>query len=137
MRTTMRFGLALALLALVLGTAQAQGPIGKFTLPFRAQWGTATLPAGDYSFKLDRAGPGGFLHLYTGLRAVALIPPQTYDTRTNAPASLLLVAEHGVPVVREMRLPGIGIVLRYGAPKARRGSAAEERAAIALPVTAE
>jgi hypothetical protein len=39
------------------GYANAQTVAGKFTLPFEARWGQATLPAGDYSFRLER-GPG-------------------------------------------------------------------------------
>jgi hypothetical protein len=59
-RFTMLSSLALALLGPCL--ANAQGLTGKFTLPFEARWGLATLQAGDYSFKLDHA-TGGSLHL--------------------------------------------------------------------------
>lgn len=96
-------------------------------MPFEARWGLATLPAGDYSFKLDRAGPGGMLHLYNGTRTVALVAAQTWAPQTAGRSALLVVQAHGANVVREMNLPDIGMTLYYAPHNPRHGSAAEER----------
>jgi hypothetical protein len=45
------------------GFANAQNVAGKFTLPFEAHWGQATLPAGDYSFMLER-GPDAKVRVF-------------------------------------------------------------------------
>ena len=39
--------------ALSAGMASARDYAGSFTLPFATQWGSTTLPAGDYSFRID------------------------------------------------------------------------------------
>ena len=63
----------LAIAAVVnAGLASAQVVTGQFRLPFAAHWGMATLPAGDYTFKLDHVNSQGTLALYQGTRAVAL-----------------------------------------------------------------
>ena len=48
------------LTALVLGALATNGNAqniyqGKFTLPFETHWGSATLPAGDYTFVMSSA----------------------------------------------------------------------------------
>lgn len=137
---SIRFTLmTLALLGTSFGTglANAQGLTGKFTLPFEARWGLATLAAGDYSFKLDRA-PGGSLHLYRGTKPVALIYAQSFDQKASGRSTLMVVRDESTATIREMSLPDAGLVLYYAPPKAKRGSAQEERQAgqvIPLAVT--
>jgi hypothetical protein len=126
--------LALALLGPFL--ANAQGLTGKFTLPFEARWGLATLQAGDYSFKLDRA-PGGALQLYRGNKAMAFIYAQSFDQKVSAHSALIVVRDDVAATIREMTLPSAGLVLRCAPHKPKRGSAQEERqAAQAIPVVA-
>ena len=133
-RFTMLSSLALALLGPCL--ANAQGLTGKFTLPFEARWGMATLQAGDYSFKMDRA-PGGALQLYCGTKVVALIYPQSFNQKASGHSALLVVTDRTMPTIREMTLPSAGIVLYYAPHKPKRGSAQEERQARQfIPITA-
>ena len=133
-RFTMLSSLALALLGPCL--ANAQGLTGKFTLPFDARWGLATLQAGDYSFKLDRA-MGSALQLYRGTRTVALIYAQSFDQKASGHVALIVAVDSTTPTIREMTLPGAGIILYYAPHNFRRGSAQEEqRAAVFIPVVA-
>ena len=57
------------------GFANAQTVGGKFTLPFEAHWGQATLPAGDYSFLLER-GPDAKIQIIRADQAVAFVVHQ-------------------------------------------------------------
>jgi len=134
MRFTILSSLALALLGPCL--ANAQGLTGKFTLPFEARWGLATLKAGDYSFKLDRA-PGGSLHLYSGTKTVALIYAQTFDQKASSHNALIVVRDDAAATIREMTLPAAGLILYYAPHKFKRGTAQQERqAALTIPVVA-
>ena len=51
--------------------ASAQAFQGKFTLPSETRWGQATLPAGDYSFTLDKDYPGSRVTIVRGRQTVA------------------------------------------------------------------
>ena len=131
-RFTMLSSLALALLGPCL--ANAQGLSGKFTLPFEARWGLATLQAGDYSFKLQGA-PGGSLYLYRGKKPVAMIYAQSFDQKASAQNALVLFRDDEAATVRELTLPSAGLVLYYAPHKFKRGSAPEERqTAQAIPI---
>ncbi len=112
--------LALALAAsCCVGPANAQVSTGKFSLPFEAHWGLATLPAGDYSFKLERGGPSGMLHVYSGKKAVALVITQSCNPLADEGNTLLVAPVHGKRFIRELRLGQTGFVFYYGAPRAR------------------
>lgn len=50
------FLLGLLALSIIALPALAQDTVGKFTLPFATNWGGASLPAGEYNFKLDPSG---------------------------------------------------------------------------------
>ena len=80
--------LALGVLAAGLSAkpASAQDIEGKFTLPTATRWEMATLPAGDYSFKLDKAKAYGMIAVYRGERPVAFVMPQAFgDGRRTVP----------------------------------------------------
>ena len=118
------------------GLARAQEFAGKFTLPFDARWGQAILPAGDYSFRLDKAQSAGTVRLFQGNKGVGLIHAQAYDKKTGGPDALMVVRGKTVNTVRELRLPEIGIVLIYSPGPAKPMTAEEERQiAKAVPVT--
>ena len=59
MNKTPKINMIGAILLAVLGAAISAGPlraedlIGKFTLPIEVRWGQATLPPGDYSFRIN------------------------------------------------------------------------------------
>jgi hypothetical protein len=130
--------LTLALLGVCLsaGPANAQGFTGKFTLPFEARWGLATLPAGEYSFSLE-AKPGGLLKVVRGTRTVALVYAHGWDQKSSARNALMVVKEGGASIVREVTLRDIALVLYYAPHKVPRGSAQEERqVAQVIPISA-
>ena len=116
-------GLALLAACFVAGHANAQVFQGKFTLPFQARWGKATLPAGDYSFKLDSVRTTCTLRLYRGRNGVGMILPQSYDKAYSGHAELTV--EQGT--VRTLRLPEIGIILQYAPQHPKHLTAPEER----------
>lgn len=136
MKTNRNYGmvmnlvLALASALLLAGLAGAQsGPYttGKFTLPFEARWGLATLPAGDYEFTMDNMKPTGAIEIFRGTKAVALISSQGYNELSAGQAQLRVVRTAQGNVVRDLSLPEIGKVLHYAPHKPGRSSAAAER----------
>jgi len=117
--------------ALSAGSASAQAVKGHFTLPFEARWGINTLPAGDYSFRLDHATLDGTLALYRGTQAVGLVKSQGYSPNHDRTGSSALVVTRdkagSSPVVTTLRLAGPGLVFFYRSPKPKHGTASEER----------
>jgi hypothetical protein len=102
--------------------ASAQVIQGKFTLPFTARWGLATLPAGNYSFTLDKDSTDSMVTVYRGTRRVAqvLTPGISYTTSGRSE----MVLEGGT--VRQLSLPQIGVTLDYPAHNPRHRAAPEE-----------
>jgi len=128
-----------SLLAICLnaGLANAQTVAGSFTLPFSAHWGQATLPAGDYSFILER-GPDAKVKVSRGTKGIAFVVDQGYSVETSGAMSMTVVRNRAGYSVCDLNLPGIGRVLHYAPAKPRRNSAAQEReiAQLTIPVTA-
>jgi hypothetical protein len=117
------FGLALLAACFVAGHANAQVARGKFTLPFEARWGQATLPAGDYAFKLDRLDSTCMIYLYRGGYSVGMIPAQSEDWSYSGHASLTVVEG----TVRALKLPAIGMVFQYAPQRPKHLTAPAER----------
>jgi hypothetical protein len=140
MKSIRRFALSslvLALFASCLGaaSARAQEFAGKFTLPFEARWGAATLPAGDYTFTIDEAMAGGAL-VVSSAKVEAIVRGQAYNPKATASSALILRRENGVYAVRELRMSDLGVVLYYGHPRPKHVTATQEREmASVLPVT--
>lgn len=118
-------------LALSAGLASAQTASGNFTLPFEAHWGLATLPAGDYSFKLDRVNMESVLEVYQGMNAVALIRAQTCNSSNDRTGrSELTVTQNKAGndlAVTALRLAPIGAVFTFAPHKPKQGTSPEER----------
>ena len=113
--------------------ASAQEFEGKFTLPSEVRWGLATLPAGQYSFTMDRANPVGLVRVYHGPRPVALILPQSFRDPNSERSAIVVVAG----IVRKLSLPQIGLDLTFAAHKpAHCAAPQEEELAQTIPVTA-
>ena len=124
-------GLALLAACFVTGHANAQDFHGKFTLPFEARWGRATLPAGDYSLSVDAVRMA--CTLYRGRNTVAMIRAQAFDVTKSGETALSV--EEGA--VRSLQIPGLGIVLQYAAQQPKHRTAPKEReVAQLLPVAA-
>jgi hypothetical protein len=114
------------------GLAQAQNLAGKFSLPFEAHWGLATLPAGDYSFTVEGMGPDATVHVYRGADTVLNMANQSYETKLSSKTSLIVERNSAGNFVRDLNLPGK--VLHY-APHVEGGSADREREIARIPVT--
>jgi hypothetical protein len=128
LRFTLLSSFALVLLApcFHLGVANAQGSTGKFTLASEARWGLATLPAGDYWFRLDYS-VNAPVRLFRGNHRVALVYAQSFAENASGSPALVLVSNGTGATVREMRLPNIGKVLYYAPHSPKHGTATEER----------
>jgi hypothetical protein len=127
--------LALGVLAAGFSAKPASAQVfqGKFTLPYEVHWGLATLPAGDYSFKLDEGYPEGRIDVCRGPQAVAFVQPLGYgNSKSNRS---VIVVEAGI--VRKLSLPQIGMDLTFAAHKpAHRAPPQEKELAQIIPVTA-
>lgn len=108
------------------GRASAQEVAGTFTLPYEAHWGRATLPPGDYSFRLDSPGFQGVLLLSRGTNVVAMIPDQGRGDEKSSRNELVVNRTAAGCTIRELHLPKLGIVLDYGEQKNRGNRAAKE-----------
>ena len=118
------------------GLANAQTVAGRFTLPFAAHWGQANLPAGNYSFLMER-GQGAKVQILRAGKPVAFVVEQGYHSSGRVTSAWLMVERTSTGnTVRELSMPSIGKVLHYAPNKARRNSAAEERQiAQLIPIT--
>ena len=99
----------------VLGTALSAGVLraedykGSFTLPFEVRWGTAVLPAGDYTFTMD-TDKGSNLATIRGDKVAAMIIANGTSNRQFSGRSSLVLARRGrTGVIRELHLaiPGL------------------------------
>ena len=120
-------GVALLASCFGAGLARAQEYAGKFTLPFEARWGQATLPAGDYSFKLDKSQSSSTIQLLQGNVTVGFVKSQAYDVKRSGENSFIVVRTRTGKSVSELRLPEIGVVLHYTIRQAIPVMAAEDR----------
>jgi len=139
MKTIRRFtlsSLVLALLASCLGAgmARAQEMKGKFTLPFDARWGQATLPAGEYSFTVDQSQASARVVL-SGYRTAAIIHAQGYNPKSADSSALVLVSDRGMNTVRELKLAELGVVLYFTPSRPHQTAAEERQIARVIPIT--
>lgn len=123
------FAVALAATILSVGSALAQGipsveAAGKFTLPFEAHWGTATLPAGQYTFQAGRTEAGAEI---VGVRGMAKGSPQAYISVTaHEPASsagaseLVCIRKGNSGTVGALVLTSLGETMYFSIPKNER-----------------
>ena len=119
-------GGSLALLALGATGARGQGLTrtsfaGTFTLPFEAQWGAMTLPAGDYSLYYGQL-------FATGTTAVAIagkaegsprgwILVQAGERTSALKDGLVCIRDGNSLVVRKLELPAIGESVNFALPR--------------------
>ena len=113
-----------AALALALGLspslAKAQAYHGRFTLPFEAQWGTAVLAPGDYTFEVASQSP----HLVS-LRdergkTVLIVPFPTPEEKVSSNQSKLTLVDNGLRyVVQSLEAVELGETFEYSVGKAK------------------
>ena len=106
--------------ALALGALAATGNAqnayqGKFTLPAEVHWGSATLPAGDYTFTLPSAGSPYTLYI-RGQAASAVVMAVTTDRVASEHAQLNLVNIADVETVQTFDAPELGVTFIYWTP---------------------
>jgi len=91
---------------------------GSFTLSNQVRWQGTTLPAGDYSFRMDSVASPVRITLQ-GPDGGAFIFATVLEAREGGKQSKLII-EHrgGRSFVREMYLAPIGRRLQYDVPKA-------------------
>lgn len=114
--------LALLAASLSAGLASAQNYKGQFTLPFEARWGVATLPPGDYSFRLDTAVAPYMAHIQREGQTVAMIMANGGSSDSSpSERSQLIVVRHGKQgTIRALQLAEAGRAFFYTVPKAER-----------------
>jgi hypothetical protein len=111
------------LIGMFASTAGAQvAAKGKFTLPFEVQWGKWTMPAGNYTFMLDRTVAGGIVKIQSeDLTATFLIQHTTaFGHELFGDSELHLRRVNGAWQIEEFHLPPAGRALTY-----RRGTGAD------------
>jgi len=111
------------------GSATAQTVSYKLSLPYEAQWGLATLPAGDYSLIVEGVGASAMIRINRGSEAVAYMAVHNYDSKASGNCLLTVVRSGAGNFVRDMTVPEIGEVFHFDV-KTRRLSKREELAHI-------
>ena len=115
--------------ALVLGAVATSGKAqsiyhGQFTLPVETRWGTATLPAGDYTFTVSSASSQYSLYIY-GQKTNAIIHILTAENATSRHAQLNLVDIADVYSVETFDAPELGLTFTYWTPTQKHMSSNE------------
>ena len=107
--------------ALVLGALATSGNAqniyqGKFTLPFETHWGSATLPAGDYTFVMSSASSNYRIYI-RGAQVNAMIMAAAADELGVAARAQLNLMEIGdVQTVQTFDAPELGRTFSYFTP---------------------
>ncbi|MFZ0414332.1 MAG: hypothetical protein WAL78_01470 [Candidatus Acidiferrales bacterium] len=100
----------IALVVIAPGLQAGPAAQDKFTLPFDAQWGKTSLPAGVYTLSVDRLTSNGTIHVARGTQSVGIMLPQLFDYTQNQSKNpeLVCIRHNGVVTVRALRLPSVG-----------------------------
>jgi|SRR5271168_500497 len=107
---------ALALGALAMGGNAQNAYEGKFTLPVETHWGTATLPAGDYTFAMQSGGrPYRFFVRGEKVSVIILATSIDYE-HASGHAQLNLVNVADVHTVETFDAPELGLTFFYATP---------------------
>jgi len=111
----------LALLATVVsaGLLSAEDYVGKFTLPFQAKWGRATLPAGDYSFQLNTARSPYTVTVRGQDKAAMIMSDGTSNKDVSTRSELVVVRRGRTGTIRALHLNEVGTFF-YVPPKGER-----------------
>ena len=113
--------LALAAAAIFAGVANAQDTVyaGNFTLPFEAQWGGLTLPAGTYALTLGYSAAGwDTILIEQGGRKLGMVMSQSHDQAPSSERSELVVTRaDGRARIRALHVADLGTDFSYSVPK--------------------
>jgi hypothetical protein len=136
-RSLRLFHAAIGMLAAICASSQlagAQTVSARFTLPFEAQWGLATLPPGNYSLTVEGVGREAKIRIARGAETVANLQNQNFSVKPSSEVSLKVVQTSAGNFVRDLTLPEIGEVFYFAAPK-NWDAAARERKIARVSVT--
>jgi hypothetical protein len=84
--------------------ANAQSVTGRFTLPYEVRWGTATLPAGEYTITMDSLHSATLVQSASNSQSFFTRMPTTDDSMER-PTSLVITSFQGDRRVRSLNLP--------------------------------
>ncbi|PYU35027.1 MAG: hypothetical protein DMG31_04785 [Acidobacteria bacterium] len=85
---------------------------GKFTLPYEVRWGTAVLPAGDYSIRMESSSAPALVWSAGGENKMFTVTPIAANSEKGA-ARLYITFVRGERRVRSLNLPELGRSLIY------------------------
>ena len=113
--------LVLALFGAAGANAQVVTPnlVGTFTLPFAAQWGAVTLPAGDYTLRYGYARGGvGVVEVQGTAKGTphSFILAQSHDSTSAARNAIVCIRQGDGGIVRGLDLPAIGESAQFALP---------------------
>jgi hypothetical protein len=115
MKSNHRINLILGLAAILsAGLLQGADCVGSFMLPHQTNWGTAVLPAGDYTFRFTGSTNYQLLRIRRGTQVVNMVMPLNgSSTGTSGGSSISIVGNR----VRGFHLAPVGLTYSYGIPK--------------------
>jgi hypothetical protein len=118
-KSVTKVGIAALVLGALATSGKAQQSIyqGKFTLPVETHWGSATLPAGDYTFTVSSAVAEYRLYIHGQRDSFIIIPTVTADNATPRHAQLNLVDIADKYSVETFDAPQLGLTFTYWTPK--------------------
>lgn len=135
LRNRMLVTAALALAATCASAVPASSQsvcAGGFTLPNEVRWQGGTLPAGDYTFRMDSAAAPARITL-KGPNGSAFVSAIVADKDARGGQSSLTIVRRGNKAfVHDMYLASIGLRLQYHVPKA-----SKQELIAQVPVTTE
>jgi hypothetical protein len=112
-----KLGVAALALGALANSGNAQNAYqGKFTLPFETHWGSATLPAGDYTFAMSSASTQYRLYIRGAHVDAIIMALATDDKAVGDHAQLNLVDIADVQTVQTFDAPELGLTLVYFTP---------------------
>ena len=121
LRNRMLVTAALALAAICASAVPASAQAvcaGSFTLPNEVRWQGGTLPAGDYTFRMESAAAPARITL-KGPNGFAFVSALVADKDAHGGQSSLTIVRRGSKAfVHDMYLAQIGLRLQYRVPKA-------------------
>ena len=123
--------LAVGMLVLSSGMANAQSLVGKFTLPTEAHWKSVVLPAGEYTFTAEGFGATSMLVVRSldSRHSVMLMPASIAQTAITNNDSLQLTHQGGEVFVTSFEMGSLGQVFYYPVPPAAAELASASQAA--------